>query len=203
MIRIIKEAEPSELIYYKRRNPTHRYVDLDKTVSGKEMRSLLRRKLVLEQHGLCAYCCQQITADNKDSLNEHIKPQDKYLNDTLNYSNLVASCTERETCGSHKENDYSDDFISPLDENCEEYFKYYSNGEIESNSNSKVKYTCDVLNLNSYRLKQARKAELAVAKSFGDEELIKEYILSLDENGMYTRGFIDIVKYYIKNKDRF
>ena len=124
MIRIIKANEPSELSAYISKYPTHRYSDLEKSEEGINVRQIIRKSLVNEQFGLCAYCCCMITDDGSSSLSEHIRPQDLFPNDTLDYNNLIASCKNSDTCGNKKDNDYYAEFVSPLDENCEDYFRY-------------------------------------------------------------------------------
>lgn len=151
MIYIKKNTEPEWLTEYKRRNPTATYDS--ESFSG--YREQLRKELVKEQHNLCAYCCCQISDDKAH--NEHIEPRNPRNGSstkTLDYSNIVASCNNADRCGAKKGNDYEvSEFISPLNPECEDTFIYYPDGEMEGND-----YTIGLLNLNSYELKEARKA---------------------------------------------
>jgi hypothetical protein len=90
---------------------------------------------------------------------EHIKPQSSFSNLSLEYNNIVASCENGDTCGRRKKNWYGSDFVSPTDDNCEDFFTYSVSGEIKS-ARKKGVNTIAVLNLNSYRLLAARKAAI-------------------------------------------
>ena len=115
----------------------------------------MRDELVLEQRSLCAYCCSCINKDKAH--NEHIEPRNPKNGvslRTLDYTNIVASCNNKSTCGNKKKNEYdSESFVSPLNPGCEDGFTYYPDGVMEGNQ-----YTIDLLNLNAYELKEARKA---------------------------------------------
>ena len=69
---------------------------------------------------------------------------------SLDYSNLIASCygfSDEKTCGKMKENKYdAEQFVSPLNLDCEDIFSYLPNGHIEGNQ-----YPIDLLNLDSYK----------------------------------------------------
>jgi uncharacterized protein (TIGR02646 family) len=95
-----------------------------------------------------------------DSLNEHIHPEDYYPNETMDCGNIVVSCAnDNKICGPMKDNKYDEKlFVSPLDDDCEEHFAFFPNGEIVGVTD-KGKYTASLLGLDSsYKLKQARAA---------------------------------------------
>ena len=150
-------------------------------------------QLINEQKYLCAYCCGRI--DIKHSHNEHIEPQNpgKYISRrSLDYTNIVASCMGfkgGKTCGLHKGNDYDPaQFISPLQPDCEAAFKYYPDGTIGGDS-----YTIDLLNLNFYELKNARKAVYRLLQSM-DIETIKAVFLQ--ESGEMKEPFTNVIQWY-------
>lgn len=145
---------------------------------------------------MCAYCCSEI--DDKSSHNEHIEPRhpkNGVSKRSLDYRNIVASCygfSGERTCGSRKENEYDEEkFISPLDPECEEAFSYFPNGYMEGNQ-----YTIDLLNLNSYKLKQAREAVYKTIMYMTKEDIKLTYC---DEENEKSQPFINVVKWYLKN----
>lgn len=194
MIYIEKQKEPEWLREFKRRNPGADY-DSDNFAEHKQE---LKRELLREQKYLCAYCCCKI--DMEKSHNEHIEPRhpkNGVSNKSLDYQNLVASCygfQGEKTCGFKKENEYDEEqFVSPLDIECEDRFKYYPNGTIEGDT-----YTIELLNLNSYRLKKAREAVYETIAEL-DEETIR---LIYDEDSEKLEPFMNVVKWYLKQGSR-
>ncbi len=130
--------------------------------------------LKILQKGLCAYC--QIYIDPIiGSHVEHICPQSKYQEKTLQWDNLVLSCTHSEkiretssagglSCGHSKESDYDYRFISPTEADCERYFKYrVSDGTVQPADGlsdpdlERADFTIELLNLNCRRLCRLRK----------------------------------------------
>lgn len=188
MIYIKKNTEPEWLIEYKSRNPTATY-DSDSFFGYREQ---LRKELVREQHNLCAYCCCQISDDKAH--NEHIEPRHPKQGTStksLDYSNIVASCNNADRCGTKKGNDYEEtEFISPLNPKCEETFIYYPDGVMEGN-----KYTIDLLNLNSYELKEARKAVYRTISKL-DKNTIEMIYCQDDKN---LPPFYNVIRWVLKN----
>lgn len=189
MIYIKKNDEPEWLIEYKKRHPTATY-DADTFSCYREQ---LRKELVMEQHNLCAYCCCRISNDKAH--NEHIEPRHPKKGSstkTLDYSNIVASCNNRDRCGAKKGNDHeASEFISPLNPKCEEVFIYYPDGVMEGN-----KYTIDLLNLNSYELKEARKAVYRTLSTL-DKSTIEMIYCQDDEK---LSPFYNVIRWVVKNK---
>lgn len=160
MIYIEKGTEPAFWTEFRKKNPHIQYNDLDSVDDGANARIQLKEYNVSQQRGLCAYCCRSIDAEN--SHNEHIKPKGvgRYANLSMEYSNIVASCNTDNTCGSIKGDKFDEEqFVSPLDPDCESEFDFFPNGEIVSDS-AAGQYTIQLLNLNSYRLIQLRRARL-------------------------------------------
>ena len=158
-------------------------------------RGLLREHLVKEQRYLCAYCCCEI--DENNSHNEHIEPRHPKCGvskKSLDYDNLVASCygfSGEKTCGPSKENEYDEtQFVSPLDLHCEDIFSYYPNGHMEGDE-----YTIDLLNSNSYKLRQAREAVFRTIMYMSKEDI--ELIYGGDEEKM--QPFSNVIRWYLRN----
>lgn len=186
MLYIKKEQEPQFLTNFKRKYP-------DKTYDSEEFqqyRAPLNAILIKEQKGLCAYCCNRIR--EKKSHNEHIEPQHpgKFSSlRSLDYTNIVASCQCPRTCGSKKGNKYAaEQFVSPLAENCEEQFTYYADGVMEGNT-----YTIDLLNLNEYGLKEARKAVIKGLQRLDKDKISMIY---MDEQAEEYQPFYNVIKWY-------
>ena len=90
MRKIIKKPayEPQSLTNFKRKNRTGTYSDL----TEKE-RADIRTDCLEEQYYLCAYCCKTISGDNHDCMNEHVEARKLAPNRSLDFTNIVASCT--------------------------------------------------------------------------------------------------------------
>lgn len=145
----------------------------------------LREQLVDEQNELCGYCCGNITEN--DSHIEHLKCKDMHKDLSLKYYNLIASCNEDTTCGMAKKNDDSD-IVFPTDDDCEQQFEYnYFDGRIIGVTD-KAARTIEILNLNSYSLKEARRAILKQACCYPSDCVKSVFV----EN---TYEFCDIVRY--------
>lgn len=188
MLHIQKGDEPQFLIDFKKKYPKKHY-DSDEFAA---CRPVLKAELIKEQKGLCAYCCGRITEDKAH--NEHIEPRHpgKYAsNRTLDYNNIVASCNNSETCGNKKGNKYdADKFVSPLQEDCEDRFTYYPNGKIIGDE-----YTIELLNLNSYELKNARKAVIKALECLNKDTIDTCYMK--EENGQYMQ-YYNVIKWFRK-----
>lgn len=191
MIYIQKGEEPEWLIEFRKKHPKANYGSEE----FGQYRKLIKETLIREQKGLCAYCCGRIHMET--SHNEHIEPQNpkKFVSKrSLDYYNLVASCEGfkgEKTCGRHKENDYDETkFVSPLNPECEEKFVYYADGIMEGDS-----YTVDLLNLNSYELRNARKAVYSTLLRL-DKDTIEQIFFNED----YEEGepFLNVAKWFVK-----
>lgn len=201
MRKIDRQKEPDFWKEYRKQHPNKRYADLGESSEGNELRQRLRKFLIQSQYGLCAYCCRKI--DLGHSLNEHIKPQAIYPKKTMEYENLVASCrdeSENTTCGVRKRDEYNEKlFVSPLDEDCEEKFVFYPNGQVDGVGES-GEYTCKLLNLNAYALQRARMAQYKVCSSFKDEGLVYSYFLVPNQDGEMA-AYSDMIEFFYKRGD--
>lgn len=199
MIRIIKDDAPAFWTDFLKHNKNVRiYDDLEKSDDGKEVRQKIRIHMISQQKFICCYCCGEINED--DSHNEHIRPRDKKQDLSLDYNNMLVSCNTSNQCGKLKGGYYSEnDFVSPLDEDVEEQFKYSTDGEIIG-LNEKAKNTIDKLGLNSYKMNQSRKALynecIQLVKYCGIDYLTEEYIN--EKEGKLPR-YVGMVKYFYDN----
>jgi uncharacterized protein (TIGR02646 family) len=177
-----------------------------------ELKRLLKQSMIREQKGLCCYCCGRINFESSHI--EHLYP--RHLCKTLNrkkqtdYKNMCASCNgiienlsdyEGEFCGHRKNNWYNQEyFISPLDSECENHFKYTSRGAIHAkDDNKKANEMIRNLALDAYALNEARAAALEAIGYFNDdfdvEEAKKLLVEDLDGN---LPSFSNIVEYFVK-----
>lgn len=186
MLYIKKGGEPEFLTEFKKKYPAKTY----ESKEFDEYRTPLNFCLRKEQKGLCAYCCTRI--ETEKAHNEHIEPQHpgKHASHrSLDYTNIVASCNNPKTCGSKKGNSYdADQFISPLDERCENIFTYYPDGLMEGNQ-----YTIDLLNLNEFGLKNARRAVYKKLQQLDKETIAMVY---MDEEDEEFQPFLNVIKWY-------
>ena len=143
MQQINKGTEPTKLIEYKRKNPTHRYNDLGKD-DPEQIRPAIRQACLDEQAYLCAYCCRPIGANDHDCMNEHILPRQGYPQFSFDFNNIVASCTTKGGCDDAKEN--QEIAISPLSPRCKTEFNFNLSGTVTGLTND-AKQTIDVLKL--------------------------------------------------------
>ena len=185
-----RSDEPRSWTEFKKRNKRMRYDDLEHTPEGRKMRQVMRAHLVEQQFGLCAYCCARISADGDHSLNEHIRPRSSFPNETMDYSNLVASCVKADSCGQAKGNSYFESFVFPLQPDCAEHFRFYPDGSVEG-VDQRGKDTCDLLQLNCYRLREARYAMLQ-SLSWADESFVREQYLTPNADGCLAQ-FADML----------
>lgn len=141
----------------------------------------LRRQLLNEQYGLCAYSELNIKAFRREHHSpmeghiEHVEPKSIHPSRTFDYNNLVISalCSEdlslfskEDYFGGHAKLNFYDAqrFISPLQRDCRRFFVYLSEtGKVEPapalnvQDTERAHYTIDLLNLNSPYLRNKRK----------------------------------------------
>ncbi|HAA27510.1 MAG TPA: TIGR02646 family protein [Cyanobacteria bacterium UBA8553] len=127
----------------------------------------LHNALLREQGYICCYCGMRIARENSHI--EHLKPQSATDPDlSVEYTNLLASCQrEREPkkpvhCGVAKDDWYDENLmVSPLQQNCTDFFIYTDDGQILETDTSEKKAaaatTIDRLCLNIPKLIAMRK----------------------------------------------
>lgn len=201
MRRVVKGDTPLFWMEFMKAHPCIQYEDLNQLVEGKTLRGKIRSQLVQEQQYLCAYCCKSI--DESNAHNEHIRPQSQFPQASMEYGNLIASCMTSGstlTCGMRKGDQYDNEmFVSPLQHDCASHFEFAQDGRILGVT-EQGQYTVDLLNLNAYSLKEARRAlfceELKSAIVCGKDYVYEYYIQP--QNGRLPR-FVDMTAYFYDN----
>jgi uncharacterized protein (TIGR02646 family) len=135
MKQVFKGSEPASFTQWKA-SINEEWAPTYPTLQNPEKRDL-HESLLREQGFFCCYCGREI--DAASSHIEHFRPQEHFAELGLEYQNLHASCI-RETkrgsplhCG-HVKGDWFDEaeHISPMEEGCEERFRYLLTGEIQA-----------------------------------------------------------------------
>ncbi|UYA62530.1 hypothetical protein NAL19_4529 [Pectobacterium sp. F1-1] len=154
MRKITKGAEPASLTVWKRTYPTGRYDDLSSAA-----RQDIRDACTKEQFGLCAYCCKRISGDNNDTMNEHVQARNSAPQRSLDFTNIVASCTTPNQCdAAHGSQSFS---LTPLIAECETELAFMISGRV-TGTTLRAQETIQVLNLgdhedNNKKLVETRK----------------------------------------------
>lgn len=136
--------------------------------------SATKEALLSEQGNLCAYA--MVPIDGSTSHVEHIKPQvlsrsENAPNETWNYANLLACYpgnnpdgTGHAQFGATKKGDAweGDKFVSPLQESCENRFRFSSDGSVAVNSteDEAAAWTISALGLDCSVLGEWRQAAI-------------------------------------------
>ncbi|MDZ8186716.1 MAG: retron system putative HNH endonuclease [Nostoc sp. ChiSLP02] len=173
----------------------------------------VHNSLLKEQGFICCYCGRKI--NNENSHIEHLKPRTTYPELVLEYTNLLASC-QKDTvpkeplhCGKKKDKWHDKHlFVSPLDINCAEFFRYTDDGQILAANNSERQLpgetTIDKLGLNIDKLidlrAKALEPILEIINTITDEER-QELIIGYSEinsRGHYEE-FCAAIIYLLKN----
>ena len=139
MKQIFKGSEPASFTQWTA-STNEEWEPTYSTLQNPQKRDL-HNSLLLEQGYFCCYCGRDIDATSSHI--EHFRPQETFDDLALAYQNLHASCI-RETkpgaplhCGHAKENWFDEaEHISPLEENCEQRFRYLLTGQIQAASTS-------------------------------------------------------------------
>lgn len=112
---------------------------------------------------------------------------------SLDYTNIVASCNNIQTCGNSKGNEYDGDrFVSPLQSDCEERFSYDPDGHMKGDD-----YTISLLNLNSYELKRARWSVYRTIINMKNEDIRLVFCNNEEE----YLPFSNVIFWFLKNMD--
>lgn len=209
MIYIKKDKTPVFLRQYQADRAT------DFKSLPKEAKDKLRKSLMDEQSGLCAYCMSKLGSNpSSDVKIEHIHPQSRHPEQDLSYSNLLAVCpgnpvpfssgsfysgssSQSLTCDSCKGD--KELFLSPLKPEIEKLIAYDNSGNISAakNLDPQTKEMVDhdlntVLNLNHRWLVNNRKKALQTYKAeinqkFGKGKEIKPEFWRRQEK-FYSNG---------------
>ena len=141
MRKITKRAnfEPHSLSNWKTRNPQGTYTDLTSDV-----RINVRTECLKEQFYLCAYCCQSISGLNNDCINEHVEARHTSPQRSLDFTNIVASCTSQRQCDDAHGSQLLP--VTPFMDECETEFEFKLSGRVAGKTERAIK-TIQVLNL--------------------------------------------------------
>lgn len=186
MRKIEKRDEPASLTAFKRRALNGRYYDL----SSLE-RQDIRIACTEEQLYLCAYCCQAISGENSDTINEHIEAQKLAPNRTLDYTNIVASCRKPNQCdASHGSQSL---LLTPLMLECETELRFRMSGRVEGLTD-RARDAIRVLNLGDNE--NNNKALIEMRKQMIDSLIWEHYgddpnNLMLEEDNDVLRLLVD------------
>lgn len=153
--------EPDTLKSYRETTPNASYKEFSDTDQE------LKKSLLLHQKGVCAYCMQRINLKlnkyNKLQIEvEHIKSQEKFPVQSLNYENMIGVCNGNskgiEHCDKSKKS-LELNKLCPTLKNCESLITYSRSGEIKSTTNDQQIETDinTLLNLNNQRLIEFRR----------------------------------------------
>lgn len=198
MLKVNKFCEPEFLIHFKKKNSPKSWVDYNDGTIKREIKDYILKN---EQNKYCPYCEKAIYELNESHI-EHIKPRDRFPQLFQEYTNLLASCNGKDSCGNWKENNYSEEFINPVIDNPEEYFTFdiasgYIVPKCKSKADAKYKraeYTIQILNLNCYTLTEARKNLIIILEVYRDNyEDYSQYLQYFLDDG---HSFPSLIKYY-------
>jgi len=194
---IVKNAEPQELLDWKTRDKMflRGRPNYDRIRNDPAAQLALFNSLRAEQGNICCYCERELRID--DCHIEHIAPQTRYTLLSCSYENMICSCLKNEVkgdpshCGMSKGSWYvEDDFISPLDGDCESKFKYTFDGHIlpANDEDQAATITIDKCKLDIPLLCSMRKKviEIFIDEALSDEELgafVTAYLADKDQNG--------------------
>jgi uncharacterized protein (TIGR02646 family) len=132
------------LTHWKRNNPNKRYKQLDNTLEAINIRQDIREACTKEQFYICAYCCQAISGNSNDTMNEHVVAQEIDPNRTLDFTNIVASCRTLGQCDDSHQSQLLP--ITPFVDQCETELKFKISGRVEGLSEDAIR-SINVLNL--------------------------------------------------------
>lgn len=200
---INKKTEPSEL--------SHKRSDLERTPNcecdlyGRHLDSSTRKLIfefcLIEQQGLCAYTGMTVSSDNGHV--EHIVPRSVSCPknppanfvprpfQTIDWKNLVV-CVPKNPSGSHYGAGKKDhwpqdsevgDFVSPLDDGCEQRFRYGKQGTVKpkNEGDQAASKTIEKLGLDHSYLIEARKQILEVDQRVKEPAKRKRLLATLDD----------------------
>jgi uncharacterized protein (TIGR02646 family) len=131
--------EPLSLTDWKAANPQGNYKDLTHVE-----RQDIRIACAIEQFYICAYCCQAISGVSGDCMNEHVEARSLAPHRSLDFTNIVASCTSANQCDdSHKSQPL---LLTPFMAACETDFEFRLSGRVSGRTQQAI-HAIEVLNL--------------------------------------------------------
>lgn len=174
MRKISKKAgfEPASLSQFKRRNKQGNYSDLTA-----ETRQDIRLACTTEQFYLCAYCCKQISGSSDDTMNEHVIARKTAPHKSLDYTNIVASCTTPNQCdNAHGSQTLP---LTPFDVECETDLDFKLSGRVVGLTDD-AQRTIDVLHLDNRSLTEQRKIFIdTILFTYGEDAIEDNYLINI------------------------
>jgi uncharacterized protein (TIGR02646 family) len=169
---------------FKRKNNAKRYKE---DCDNFELREKIREDLLIKQRNQCAYCERKIE-NNKNSCGiDHIRQRDKFNNLECEYSNLVLSCKDEDSCENYKDSkknhiakQWEDSFIHPVVNNTNEFFKFRGGRILPKNNDKDAQNTIDYLNLNSDKLVRLRKNLTLQLDNMKDIDNLSDYFFEFE-----------------------
>lgn len=144
-----------------------------------EVRQAVKESLLHEQGGLCCYTGMKISTTSSHL--EHLKPQSCCVgHEDTDYANLLAAYPAPNASaeceyGAHARKNWFEPslFIHPLRNDCEQRFRYKTNGKVEpaNSSDTGAKETICRLKLDHNKLEQMR--EEAIYEAVFEKKLSK------------------------------
>ena len=178
--------EPASLSQFKRRNKQGNYSDL--TV---ETRQDIRLACTIEQFYLCAYCCKQISGSSDDTMNEHVIARKTAPHKSLDYTNIVASCTTANQCdNAHGSQTLP---LTPFDVECETDLDFKLSGRVVGLTDDAQK-TIGILNLNNKSLNEQRKIFIdTILFTYGENAIEDDDLINImiDELAQLEEGKLE------------
>ncbi len=207
MKHIVKNPEPKELLDWKCSDKMYlrgkpRWNRLPSII-----KDILRKKISNEQGYICCYCERRLIDD--DFHLEHLMPKDisKFPEKQLDYNNLLCSCQlelekgEPRHCGNSKGSWFQEiNFVSPLNPNCENKFKYTFDGHIEPSdiNDTDAVTTIEKLQLDKLNKSREKAIEPFIDGSLTDDDLrnlVNGYLVNKDNNDGKYNEFYTTIKY--------
>lgn len=205
---VTKSAEPQEIIDWKAEDKMYLRGKPNWNRLPSELKDLLRERISQEQGYICCYCERSLVLNNYHL--EHIKPksQNKFPLNQLDYDNILCSCQleleegEPRHCGNSKGSWYvENEFVSPLNPDCEEKFKFTGDGGIyPANENDVAAITTiQSLQLNIDKMNNLRKdaIEPFLDDTLSEDELnkfVQEYLVDKTLNNGQFNEFYTTIK---------
>ncbi|WP_298980238.1 hypothetical protein [uncultured Psychrobacter sp.] len=196
MRKIDKQAdfEPASLRQFKRRHNQGNYSDLTS-----EIRQDIRLACTTEQFYLCAYCCKPISGDSRDTMNEHVEARKIAPNRSLDYTNIVASCTTPNQCdNAHGAQPLP---LTPFDAECETDLAFKLSGRVTGLTDD-AKETIRVLNLDNKSLIEQRRMLInTMLFTYGEDAIEDDDLINIiiDELAEPKKGKLDAFSPVIVN----
>lgn len=194
MLNITKSPEPDFFKKFKKKNKPKNWAECSPITTKLRKHILETEQQHLAEAFFCTYCERKVTMQNSHI--EHVKPKcesGEYSHLFADYNNLTISCKSNNTCSNKKDNDYSKDFINPIEENPSKFMTYnVMTGDITATKaihKDRVKATCNTLGLNSYELTKARRTVLIGLKK------MRKY-MALDDVIANFKKFPTLLNFY-------